>query len=87
MKGTTLEVDLEVGTRYYLDGRPGELINLASTGFANFVYDDKNYATNIQRDDVHEWLPCLETRVELQSAEAAEFFTKLFAERNASDES
>ncbi len=82
MNGTTLELDLEVGARYYFDGRPGELIQLAGTGFANFVFDDASYAINVQSAEVHEWLPCSESRVELQNAAADEFFADLFAERN-----
>ena len=78
MTTTTLEADLTVGDRYYLDGRPGQLINLAATGFANFAFDDEAFATNVQRDELHDWRPCLHSRVELQNATAQETLDRMF---------
>ena len=70
MNGTTLEVGLEVDARYYLDGRPGFVRSLTDAGFAGFVFDGAAFATNVQRDEVHDWEPCPDSKLDLETARA-----------------
>ncbi len=87
MNGTTRDVDIEVGARYYIDGRPGELLSIAPTGYASFAYDGDSYGTNVQAAEVHEWKVCTKSLVEIQQAEAAAFFAEMFDRINKEKES
>lgn len=58
--------DRTVGTRWYLDGRPGAVYSdPAPTGFFSFHFDGEGFASNMNMNDEHDWVPCDETEVEL----------------------
>jgi len=60
----------QYGPRYYIDGRPAEVVAIARNGFITVIYDDRSFKDNIQIGEAHDWQPCDKTRVELQHAAA-----------------
>ena len=67
--------------RYYIDGKPAKVINVAPNGFMNIVYDGAKFLTYIQVGEAHDWKPCDKSEYELESeratARAAELGFKL----------
>ena len=60
------------GPRYYINGRPAEVLNISPNGFITVVFDDSQFKDFIQVGDPRDWQPCDETKVELQHAAAVE---------------
>ncbi len=69
------------GPRYFIDGRPATVLHISPTGFITVVYDDSNFKSFIQRDDVHDWQPCDQSAIEITDervqARAAELGIKI----------
>ncbi len=69
---------LNVGDRWYVDGKPGSVYTLpAPTGFYNFHFDGAGFASNMNTNDAHDWKPCAQTEVELSHERARVALAKL----------